>query len=139
MAEYTATINVDATPEEAFAYLRDPRNRAEWDPSVRDLVADDAADGVGDGVRMTVGFYGKAIDATYAVEELDEPSRIVFSIGGRVSGRDVIEIAARDGGSSICLDLEVKLKGPARLLDRGFQVAFAGIGDNIAAELAKRL
>lgn len=137
MAEYTATINVAATPEEAFAYLRDPRNRAEWDPSVRDMVADDATDG--DGVRMTVGFYGKAIDATYAVEELDEPSRIVFSIGGRVTGRDVIEIVERDGGSSICLDLEVKMKGPARLLDRGLQVAFAGIGDNIAAELAKRL
>jgi carbon monoxide dehydrogenase subunit G len=137
MAEYTATINVAATPEEAFAYLRDPRNRAEWDPSVRDMVADDATDG--DGVRMTVGFYGKAIDATYAVEELDEPSRIVFSIGGRVTGRDVIEIVERDGGSSIRLDLEVKMKGPARLLDRGLQVAFAGIGDNIAAELAKRL
>jgi len=31
------------------------------------------------------------------------------------------------------------MKGAARLLDRGLQVAFAGIGDNIASELKKQL
>jgi carbon monoxide dehydrogenase subunit G len=133
MASYTATINVDASPDAAFTYLSDPLNRAEWDPSVRSVVA------AHDHFDVTVGFYGKAIEATYTVDELVEPSRIVFEIGGRVKGRDVIEIVERDGGSSVTLDLDVSMKGPARLLDRGLQVAFAGIGDNIASELKKQL
>jgi len=133
MASYFATINVDATPEASFAYLSDPLNRAEWDPSVRSV---SAADGHYD---VTVGFYGKAIEATYAIDELAEPSKIVFETGGKVKGRDVIEIVPRDGGSSISLDLNVQMKGAARLLDRGLQVAFAGIGDNIASELKKQL
>jgi carbon monoxide dehydrogenase subunit G len=133
MATYTATINVDRAPSEVFAYLSDPLNRAEWDPSVRSVTAN------GDVFDVTVGFYGKAIDATYAVAELVEPSRIVFEIGGKVKGRDVIEIVEREGGSSVTLDLDVSMKGAARLLDRGLQVAFAGIGDNIAGELKKQL
>jgi len=133
MASYSATINVDATPEASFAYLADPVNRAEWDPSVRSVAA---AAGHYD---VTVGFYGKAIDATYAVAEAVEPARIVFETGGKVKGRDVIEIVPREGGSSISLDLNVQMKGAARLLDRGLQVAFAGIGDNIASELKKQL
>ena len=133
MASYTATINVDAAPAAAFAYLSDPMNRAEWDPSVRAVAAN------GDDFDVTVGFYGKAIEATYTVEELVDPSRIVFAIGGRVKGRDVIEIVERDGGASVSLDLNVTMKGAARLLDRGLQVAFAGIGDNIANELKKQL
>jgi carbon monoxide dehydrogenase subunit G len=133
MAQYSATINVDASPEAAFAYLSDPMNRAEWDPSVRSVVA------ARDHFDVTVGFYGKAIEATYTLDELVEPNRVVFEIGGKVKGRDIIEIVARDGGASITLDLNVSMKGAARLLDRGLQVAFAGIGDNIASELKKQL
>ena len=133
MASYTATINVEASPAAAFAYLSDPLNRSEWDPSVRSVTA------AGDHFDVVVGFYGKAIEATYRIEELVAPSRIVFAIGGRVRGRDVIEIVERDGGSSVTLDLDVAMKGAARMLDRGLQVAFAGIGDNIAAELKRQL
>ncbi len=133
MAHYSATINVAASPDNAFAYLSDPLNRAEWDPSVREVTA------AGDHFDVTVGFYGKAIEATYTVDELDAPSKVVFETGGKVKGRDVIEIVEREGGSSITLDLDVQMKGPARLLDRGLQVAFAGIGDNVASELKKQL
>lgn len=133
MAQYSATINVDASPADAFVYLSDPLNRSEWDPSVRSVERS------GDHFDVTVGFYGKAIDATYSVDEVIEGSKVVFEIGGKVKGRDVIEIVERDGGSSISLDLQVQMKGAARLLDRGLQVAFAGIGDNIASELKKQL
>jgi carbon monoxide dehydrogenase subunit G len=133
MAQYSATINVDASPADAFVYLSDPLNRSEWDPSVRSVERS------GDHFDVTVGFYGKAIDATYSVDEVVEGSKVVFEIGGKVKGRDVIEIVGRDGGSSISLDLQVQMKGAARLLDRGLQVAFAGIGDNIASELKKQL
>jgi len=101
MAQYSATINVDASPADAFVYLSDPLNRSEWDPSVRSVERS------GDHFDVTVGFYGKAIDATYSVDEVIEGSKVVFEIGGKVKGRDVIEIVERDGGSSISLDLQV--------------------------------
>lgn len=134
MASYAATINVDASPEEVFAYLKDPANRIEWDPSVRSV--SDNGDGT---YAVIVGFYGKAIAAVQSVESLDEPTRIVLVTSGRVKGRDEIVITEREGGSSVTLELDVQLKGMARLLDRGLQVAFAGIGDNIATELTKQL
>ncbi|GJM39328.1 MAG: hypothetical protein DHS20C19_26950 [Acidimicrobiales bacterium] len=134
MASYAATINVDASPEEAFAYLREPEHRLEWDPSVRSV--SDRGDG---SYAVTVGFYGKAIDAVQTVESEREPDEIVLTTTGKVKGRDVITIAPRDGGSSVTIELDVQLKGMARLLDRGLQVAFAGIGDNIATEMTKQL
>ncbi|MEZ5167408.1 MAG: SRPBCC family protein [Acidimicrobiales bacterium] len=140
MASYASTINVAASPEEAFEFLRDPANRAEWDPSVRHVTPiDHAAARVGDRYEVTVGFYGKAIDAVYEIAELEAPDRIVFSTDGKVKGRDVIEITPRDGGASITLDLRVQMKGAARLLDRGLQVAFAGIGENAANAMKARL
>lgn len=134
MASYAATINVDASPEDVFAYLRDPLNRLEWDPSVR-AVTDN-----GDGsYAVTVGFYGRAIDAVQTVDQLIEPTTVVFLTSGKVKGRDAIHITAREGGSSVTIELEVQLTGMARMLDRGLQVAFAGIGDNIATEMTKQL
>ena len=133
MAHYSATINVDASPEEAFVYLSDPLNRVKWDPSVRKV------EEAGDHFDVTVGFYGKAIEAVCTVDELVDPSKIVFVTSGKVKGRDVIEIVARDGGSSITIELDVQMKGAARVLDRGLQVAFAGIGDNVANEMKKQL
>ena len=140
MAQYSSVIKVDASPAEAFAYLSDPANRAEWDPSVRRVTPlGDADASVGDRYEITVGFYGKAIDATCEIVELEAPTRIVLSTDGRVRGHEVIEITPRDGGSSIRIGFEVKLKGAARVLDRGLQLAYAGIGDNAAAGVKKQL
>ncbi len=145
MAQFSSTIDVAASPSEAFAFLRDPANRAQWDPSVRTVVPLSGADvKVGDRYEVTVGFYGKAIPATYEITELrpptdDEPARIVFTTDGKVSGRDVVEIRPTDTGSRITLELTVRLKGAARLLDRGLQVAFAGIGENAVDGVRKRL
>jgi carbon monoxide dehydrogenase subunit G len=140
MAEFSSTIDVAASPEEAFAFLCDPANRAEWDPSVRRVVPiGSAGPEVGSRYEVTVGFYGKAIEATYVIAELHPLSRIVFTTEGKVKGRDVIEIAPNGSGATITLHLTVQMKGAARLLDRGLQVAFAGIGENAAAGVLKNL
>lgn len=130
MARFAAAIDVDAGPGDAYAYLRDPVNRVQWDSSVREVTPIDGATGeVGDRYAVTVGFYGKAIDAEYEIVA-SSPERIEFATSGRVSGRDVIEIDAADEGSTVTLELDVQMKGVARLLDRGLQVAFDGIGEN---------
>jgi carbon monoxide dehydrogenase subunit G len=134
MAQFSSTINVDASPDEAFAFLSDLTNRPEWDPSVRSVAVLD-----GGRFAVTVGFYGKAIETTYEVVESDGPKRIVFEGSGKMKARDVIEIVEREGGSSVTMDLNVTLKGAARMLDRGLQLAFAGIGDNAAKALKGKL
>jgi carbon monoxide dehydrogenase subunit G len=145
MAQFSSTVDVAASPAEAFAFLADPAKRGEWDPSVRSVAPIGAASGrVGDRYDVTVGFYGRAIEAVYEIAEScgptgDEPGRIVFSTDGKVTGRDVIEITPIDGGARITLDLTVKLKGAARLLDRGLQLAFAGIGENATAGVVRKL
>lgn len=140
MARFTAELEVAASDEEAFAYLADPRNRQEWDGSVRSLAPVDGAGGaVGDRYEVTVGFYGKAIEGTYEIVELEPPRRVVFAADGRFEGRDVIEVEATDGGATIRLGLEVRMKGMARLLDRGLGVAFAGIGENAVSGIRTAL
>ena len=133
MAEFTETFTVAATPDAAFDYLADPMHRAEWDPSVRSI------EPAGDGYRLTVGFYGRAIETDYRVAELDRPERIVFTADGKVRGRDEIEIAPDGDGARVSLRMTVELKGGARLLDRGLGVAFAGIGENAVAGIRSRL
>lgn len=140
MAHFSSTIDVAANADEAFAYLSDPTNRPEWDSSVRRVVAGDGARGeVGDRYEVTVGFYGKALDATYEIAEVDAPHRIVITTEGKATGRDVIEIIETEHGSQVRLDFTVQLKGIARLLDRGLQVAYAGIGENAVAGVTKQL
>lgn len=133
MANFVAEIDVDVDVAAAHAYLRDPRNRVAWDSSVRSVEPIDGASGeVGDRYDVVVGFYGKAIEATCEIVE-STPERIVFTTSGRIQGRDVIEISARDGGARVSMELDVRMKGVARLLDRGLQVAFDGIGENVVA------
>lgn len=140
MAEFSATVDVAVSAPEAFALLADPMNRAEWDSSVRQVTPLDGATGeVGDRYGVTLGFYGKAIEATYEIADLAEPSRIVFTTDGKARGRDTIEIEPTETGSTVSLHLTVTLKGPARFLDRGLQVAFAGIGENAVTGVARLL
>ena len=68
MARFRAEFEVEAPPEEVRAYLRDPVNRVEWDPSVRSIGA----------TTMTVGFYGRAVELDYRLVG-DQPARLVFA------------------------------------------------------------
>lgn len=128
MARFRAEFEVEAPPEEVRAYLRDPVNRVEWDPSVRSIGA----------TTMTVGFYGRAVELDYRLVG-DQPARLVFAFEGRVEGRDTFELTPTDAGTSVVMVTEVGMKGPARLLDRGLQLALGGIGENAARGLAKAL
>ncbi len=139
MANFVAEIDVDVDVTTAYDYLRDPCNRVAWDSSVRSVEPIDGAKGeVGDRYDVIVGFYGKAIEATCEIVE-STPEHIVFATSGRIQGRDEIRITARDDGATVSVQLDVRMKGVARLLDRGLQVAFDGIGENVVAGVKKAL
>lgn len=155
MAEYDSRIAVGAAPLDAFAYLVDIENLAQWDPNVRSVRAlGEGPPSVGSKYAMTIGFYGKAIELTGEIVELDSPHRLAFEVdGGRVHGSYLITVEAETGavprdadmgsaegdGSVIAFRVSLDLRGAARVLDRGLQLALNGIGDNAVSGLRKRL
>ncbi len=140
MARYHAEITVKASPDAAFSYLSDLANLSDWDSSVRraSLVEGDGP-ALGARYDVTVGFYGKALDATYEIVEFDAPRRLAYTINGKARGRTEITVAERDGTTVVGYDATLTMGGLARLLDRGLQVAYDGIGENVEKGIAKQL
>jgi len=140
MAKYHAEIIVNASPEAAFVYLAELENLSKWDSSVRTAtLIDRSGPGVGSRYDVTVGFYGKALDATYEVTEFDEPRRISFSMDGKASGHTEIVVEQRGEDTVVVYDSTIQMSGVARLLDRGLQLAYDGIGENVEKGIAKQL
>ncbi len=145
MAVARSQTDVTAPPAAVFALITDLARLAEWDPSVR-AVEPDTGDPTGPVTRagVTVGFYGRPIEVTYEIVEADEPHRVVFGIDGRrVRGRREIVLEPLDGAAGsatrVSDTLTVTLRGPARLLDRGLQLALGGLAENAGRALASRV
>jgi hypothetical protein len=79
MAHYVTTVPSSKTPEEAFAYMSDIRNFAQWDKGIKkiDQVIGDGA-GVGSGYDITVkGVGGKDSIFRYITLECDSPTNVL--------------------------------------------------------------
>ena len=140
MAKYHAAITVDESPEAAFAYLADLTNLSQWDSSVRKAtLIDGTGPGVGSRYEVTVGFYGKALEATYEITDLEAPRRISFSVDGKASGHTELVVEQQGEDTVIVYDSTIQMSGLARLLDRGLQLAYDGIGENVEKGIAKQL
>jgi hypothetical protein len=141
MARYHTTIDVPAAPAKAFAYLADLANSTAWDPSVVEATRlDDGPLGVGARFRVLVAFYGRRIELAHTIETYEPDCRLVLVAKRKsVSSRDVITIEPAGAGSRITYDAELRLNGALRLLDRGLQLAFGGMGDRAAAGLRAAL
>ncbi len=142
MARYTTTLDVDAEPADAFAYLADFANAATWDPGVVSAKqVGEGPVGVGTEFDVTVAFYTKRIELRYVVEEFDEPKRLTLRASSRrAKSFDVIEVAERDGGgSTVTYDSDFRLGGALNLFDKGLQVAFDSAGKRAGAGIVKAL
>ncbi len=140
MAHYHAEITVNASPEDAFAYLADLRHLPEWDSSVRVATPiDGTGPGVGARFDVTAGFYGKALAATYEVVTCDEPIRVAYTVDGKATGGTELTVEQRGDDTVIIYDATIQMRGVARLLDRGLQLAYDGIGENAEKGIAKQL
>ncbi len=79
MAHYVTTVPSSKTPEEAFAYMSDIRNFAQWDKGIKkiDQVIGDGA-GMGSGYDITVkGVGGKDSIFRYITLECDSPTNVL--------------------------------------------------------------
>jgi len=140
MAAFVSEVEVAADADTAFDFLSDLSNLPKWDPSIRSSEPeDDDGPEVGSRYRVVIGFYGRAIEATYTIVESVRPYRIVVSVEGKVTGTIDLAIAGRVDGSTITYDASASLRGMARLLDKGLKLAFEGIGENVMASLREQL
>lgn len=131
MAKYVTTVRTPRTPEEAFAYLADLRNFAEWDPGVQ-AAEQVRGDGPGPDAEydVTVDAPGRALTLRYKTIAFDPPRSITVEASSRLfTSLDRMEVVPDGDGSLATYDAELTLNGPLGLFDPILQKSFRKIGD----------
>lgn len=141
MARYVTTVRTPCSPEDAFAYIADLRNFAEWDPGV---AAAEQVEGQGIGpdaaYDVTVKNPGRDITLRYRTVEFDAPRMLrVVATSWMFTSDDRITVEPDGVNSLVTYDAELRLNGLLRLGDLGLRIAFGRIGDRAAAGLRKAL
>lgn len=141
MARYTVSIRTDRSPEDAFDYLADLRNFADWDPGVTsaEQVVGDGI-GLGSEYAVAVKAVGGPMTLVYVVREFDRPDRFVAFAGNRrLTSEDTITVRADGDGAIVTYDAVLTLKGLLRFADPLLSLAFGRIGDRAVAGLIEAL
>ena len=141
MARYVAHVHTPMNAEEAFAYMSDLRNFAEWDPGVS-KVEQVVGEGGGPDTEFDVtvkGFTGP-LTLRYVTIEHDPDSRaLVRAESSMLTSVDLILVRPADTGSVVTYDAELTLNGVLKLADPLLGLAFGRIGDRAASGLVAAL
>jgi carbon monoxide dehydrogenase subunit G len=129
MAQYVTTIETPRPPTEAFAYMADLRNFAEWDPGVQTATQ---VEGDGPGPEavydVTVDAPGKGLTLRYQTVEYDEPRSIVVRASSRTfTSEDTVTVEPAGTGSLVTYRAELELNGPLRVFDLVLRPIFGRI------------
>ena len=141
MARYVTTVRSAKTPREAFAYMADLRNFAEWDPGVKAVRQVEGSGGGPDAVfDVTVVAPGPDLTLRYVTEEHDAPHNLLVVARSSVfTSIDRITVEPDGTGSVITYDADLRLNGFLRIGDLGLRLVFGQIGDRAAAGLRRVL
>ena len=141
MARYVTTVRSAKTPREAFAYMADLRNFAEWDPGVKAVRQVEGSGGGPDSVfDVTVVAPGRDLTLRYLTEEHDAPRNLLVVARSIVfTSIDRITVEPDGTGSVITYDADLRLNGVLRVGDLGLRLVFGQIGDRAAAGLRRVL
>ncbi len=135
-------IQVSRPPAEAFRYIADFENTAEWDP------------GIAEATKLTVGpvrvgseydvvalFRGKRQRFRYAVTDVDESRRriVLAGDGEKATSVDTIVVEPDGGGSRVAYTAEIKLKGLRRIAEPLLKPMLAKTADEGLAGLKATL
>lgn len=141
MARYVVHVQSPLSPEEAFAYMADLTNFAEWDEGVRS-VAQVEGDGPGPDAAFDVDVNGLAgtLRLRYRITEYDEPLRAVaVATSTLLKSVDTFTVRGSESGSVVTYDARLFLNGPLGLADPFLGLVFRQIGDRAAAGLIRAL
>ena len=141
MARYVTTVRSAKTPREAFAYMADLRNFAEWDPGVKAVRQVEGSGGGPDAVfDVTVVAPGPDLTLRYVTEEHDAPHNLLVVARSSVfTSIDRITVEPDGTGSVITYDADLRLNGVLRIGDLGLRLVFGQIGNRAAAGLRRVL
>ncbi|MFK7918417.1 MAG: SRPBCC family protein [Ilumatobacter sp.] len=142
MARYIVRVRTPKSPAEAFSYMADLRNFAEWDPGVARVKQID-----GDGAGLDASFDvdvkvpGRPLTLRYRTTAFDDESTRMTAYAKSVmfSSEDVITVEADDEGTIVTYDAELKLNGLLALWDPILKLSFNRIGDRAANGLITAL
>ncbi len=145
MARYVVNVRTSKSPDEAFAFMADLTNFAQWDPGVLEATQ---IEGEGPGpdaaFDVTVKAVPKPLVLTYRTIEYEEPTSLVAEAKSNLlRSLDRIEVRPdTDGdgtGSVVTYDAELTFNGILGLTDPLLGLAFNRIGDQAADGLIKIL
>lgn len=143
MARYLLHVRTPMPPADAFAYMADLKNFAEWDPGVRH-VRQVCGDGPGadSSFDVAVSVPGRSITLRYEIVGYDAPNTVTaFAENRLLSSHDAITVVpdAEGAGSIVTYDAVLKLKGVLALADPLLRLSFDRIGDRAAVGLVAAL
>ena len=141
MARYVVHIRSSKPAVEAFAYMADLSNFAEWDPGV-EHAEQVQGDGpcVGAAFDVAVKAICGSLTLRYHVTEHNPPDKVVARAESRLlTSLDTITVRGDGDGSVVTYDAELKLNGLLGVADPLLEVSFKRIGDRAAAGLVRVL
>jgi hypothetical protein len=141
MAKYKVSVESSKSVEEAFAYMADLRNFANWDPGVL-TVTQVAGDGAGpeSSFDVAVKSVGGGTVLRYETVEYDEPGNLLVEArNSKFTSIDRITVVAKDEGSMVTYSAELLLNGCLSPLNPLLGLVFNRIGDRAAVGLRRVL
>jgi hypothetical protein len=139
MASAQISFGLDYPPETVFDYIADVRNEQQWQKDMRR--AEKVTDGpVGEGTVFDTDYrlFGQM---RLELKDFRRPEHLVFlGDGSRMAMRFVMDVAAREGGSQVTFDLDMRPKAALKpfgpLLALGLPREMAKRPDQFRAALA---
>ena len=141
MARYVVTVKTPMSAGDAFAYMADLRNFAEWDPGVSsvDQVVGEGP-GAGSSFDVDVQAGPRSITLRYVTEEFEDGSRLVVRAkNSLLTSLDVITVVHDGGATLVTYDAELTLNGLLRIGEPFLALSFGRIGDRAANGLIAAL
>lgn len=144
MARFTRSIDTHASPEEAFAFLEDFSNAADWDPGVAAVERlDEGPIGLGSRFGLDLDVAGRIQRWEYTVEVHEAPRRVTFvTRSPRAVGIDAVTVVPTAEGARVDWDATFRFTGLlGATIDPVFGLVFRRIVDKgvdgLAAALAE--
>ena len=136
MARYVTTVRTRRSVADAFAYMADLRNFAEWDPGVSKVVQVEGNGGGRDAVFDVTLSGRRGTTLRYRTVEYSEfSSLLVVADTKLLRSADRISVRADGDATDVTYDADLSLKGPLRIAAPLLALAFRRIGDRAAAGL----
>ncbi len=138
---FSEHIEVSRPAADAFRYIAEFENTAEWDPGIAESrKLTDGPVRVGSQFDVVALFRGKRQRFRYTVTELDDGRRIVLEgVGAKATSVDAITVDTSGSGSRISYTADIQLKGLRRLAEPLLKPMLAKTGEDALAGLKQKL